>query len=524
MADNSTHQYTAPQPRSKNKQLAINMISQVGVFVISYGITFLLSPYIVRSLGIEAYGFVGLSNTIISYLQIATIALNSMAGRFITIEYHRGDFQKAKEYFSSVFYSNVFLSLIIAIISMGLVVYLEYVISVPNHLLLDVKWLFVLITANSLINLIFNVYTVSPFIANRIEITATRNLVSKIIYAGVIVGLFYCFSAKLYYLGIASILSSIYLVYANYRIKNEITPELEISYSNFKLDSVWELTKSGIWNLITKLGDLLQRGFDLLFANWFINAVAMGVLSITTQVPFIILSVLSMLSASFAPSMTKDFALNDMEAIKSELTKSVRILSIMIIIPISALYVYGDIFYKLWLPGQDAELLQQLTICGTFALLVTSPLDGFWNVFTITNRIKGASMFMLFNSICVFITVIILIQATDNLIYRMFIIAGTRSAWGVFRGLIFLPLYSANCLGLKKTYFYPMLVKPIIGISITLALMYLIRLAYVPETWIGLFIAFAIVAILSLLVGSQLVLTPVERKIIISRVHDKIKK
>lgn len=107
----------------QNKQLAINMLAQVVVFLVQMGINFLLTPFIVKSLGVEAYGFVGLSNNIIGYLQLATVALNSMAGRFITIEYHKGNLEQANKYFSSVFYSNVVISAALAIISIILLVF-----------------------------------------------------------------------------------------------------------------------------------------------------------------------------------------------------------------------------------------------------------------------------------------------------------------------------------------------------------------------------------------------------------------
>ena len=69
----------------KNKELLINMISSIVSFVITMGISFFLTPFIVGKLGREAYGFIGLINNIISYASVVTIALNSMAGRFITL-------------------------------------------------------------------------------------------------------------------------------------------------------------------------------------------------------------------------------------------------------------------------------------------------------------------------------------------------------------------------------------------------------------------------------------------------------
>lgn len=474
---------------SQNKQLAINMLAQVVVFIVQMGINFLLTPFIVKSLGVEAYGFVGLSNNIIGYLQLATVALNSMAGRFITIEYHKGNIEQANKYFSSVFYSNVVISALLAIISIALLVFLEYVIHIPENLIGDVKWLFALLCLNSLLTLVFNVYIVSPFIKNRLEVTSVRNLISNLMRAAVILVLFGFFTSHLWYIGCSTLICGIYLIIANIKIKNKLTPELGVNLRYFDFSKVKTLLASGVWNLIGKLGDLLQRGLDLLFANWFINATAMGILSITTQLPFIILSVLGLFTSSFAPSLTKDFAKGNKDAMLGEVFKSIRILSICILVPISVLYIYGDVFYKLWMPTQDSLLLQNLTICGTFALLVTSPLDGFWNVFTVTNKIKGSSIFMIINSLAVFLTVLLGLLFTEDIMTKMFIIAAVRSLYGVIRGIIFLPIYGAYCMNLKRSFFYKSIFKALFGLLITLGICWMLRLIYVPTDWLGLFLS-----------------------------------
>lgn len=503
---------------SQNKQLAINMASQVVVFIVQMGINFLLTPFIVDSLGVEAYGFVGLSNNIIGYLQLATVALNSMAGRFITIEYHKGNLEQANKYFSSVFYSNVVISAVLAIISIILLVFLEYVLHIPVNLIADVKWLFALLCLNSLLTLVFNVYIVSPFIKNRLDVTSVRNLVSNLIKAAVILILFGFFSSHLWYIGCSTLICGIYLIIANVRIKDKLTPELGVNLRYFDFAKVKTLLASGVWNLIGKLGDLLQRGLDLLFANWFINAAAMGILSITTQIPFIILSILGLFTSSFAPSLTKDFAKGNLKEMLNEVYKSIRILSISILVPIAILYIYGDVFYKLWMPTQDSLLLQKLTICGTFALLVTSPLDGFWNVFTITNKIKGSSIFMIINSLVVFLTVLLGLFLTEDITTKMFIIAAVRSLYGVIRGIVFLPIYGAYCMNLKRTFFYKPIIKSLFGVLVTLGLCWMLRLLYVPDNWLGFFMSSLLVALVSCSIGSILILTKNDKKFIMEKV------
>lgn len=505
---------------SRNKQLAINMFYQVVGFIISMGITFVLTPFIIKSLGLEAYGFIGLSNNIIGYLQLATVALNSMAGRFVTIAYHKGNIEDANRYFTSVFYSNCIFAFLILLASAILFIYLEKFITIPSYLVLDVKVLFLLMTFNAAGTIVFNLYSISTFIKNRLDISNIRQFVSTLLNAIVLYISFAFFKSHLWYIGIASLISFLYLTIVNICICKKLTPELCVKSSFFDLSKIKELLSSGVWNLTSKLSDILQRGLDLLFANWWINASAMSVLSITTNVPFIILSFFSLLSSTFAPSMTADFAKGDISSIKNDLSKSIRILSVCMLLPLSILYVYGDVFYSLWVPSENSQLLQWLTISGTIALLFTSPLECFWNVFTITNKIKGSSIFMFINSLAVFFTVIFALQLSDNITIKMFIIAGTRSIWGVLRGIIFLPIYSAYCLNMKWNAFYPLIIKPILGLFATLCLAFCFRIIYIPTSWIGFFAVSVFVSLAALTIAFFVILSKSDRVYLYAKVKE----
>ena len=75
---------------SEKKQTVVNLIAKI----ISYGatllISFFLTPYLVEKLGKEAYSFYPIANNFVNYMGVITIALNSMASRFITIHLKSG--------------------------------------------------------------------------------------------------------------------------------------------------------------------------------------------------------------------------------------------------------------------------------------------------------------------------------------------------------------------------------------------------------------------------------------------------
>ena len=131
---------------------------------------------------------------------------------------------------------------------------------------------------------------------------------------------------------------------------------------------------------------------------------------------------------------------------------------------------------------------------------------------------------MLLNSILVFVTVLCCLLLVEGPIIKLFIIASVRSIYGVFRGVVFLPIYGAKCLGLRWTFFYKDLTKPIGGLLVVVMIMFGLRLLYIPTTWLGFFCVSFVTAVLSLIVGSFVILNKNDIKFISQKIYDKHKK
>ena len=113
--------------------------------ILSFLISFILTPYITNKLGVEAYGFVTLAKNFTQYATIITIALNSYAARYITVSYHNNDMEKAQEYISSVYYGDVAISAVIMIVAGGFILFLDRILNVSLELVISVKLLFLFV-------------------------------------------------------------------------------------------------------------------------------------------------------------------------------------------------------------------------------------------------------------------------------------------------------------------------------------------------------------------------------------------
>ena len=83
------------------------MLASLLSTVVSLGISFFITPPIIARLGAQAQGFNTMAANFVNYAAIAAMALNSMAGRFITVHIAQGDEAGANRYFNSVMYANL---------------------------------------------------------------------------------------------------------------------------------------------------------------------------------------------------------------------------------------------------------------------------------------------------------------------------------------------------------------------------------------------------------------------------------
>ena len=130
---------------SKGKRLIVTLMSSGMATAMSFVVSFFLTPFITNMLGTEAYGFVTLSKNFVSYAVIISTALDSYATRYIAMEYHKRDFDKANSYVSSAFYGDTIIASVILAIGVIFVLFIERFLNISPELIVSVKLLFLLV-------------------------------------------------------------------------------------------------------------------------------------------------------------------------------------------------------------------------------------------------------------------------------------------------------------------------------------------------------------------------------------------
>ncbi len=495
------------------KRVAINMTAQLLAFAVNMLLGFILVP-IIDGMIPNSYGFTDIANKFVQAAQIVVSALNTMASRFITIQIHRGDKEEANQYFSSVFFANVLMALIFMVPAMFVVVYLGHIFQVPPEASLpDIQMLFFFIFVNFLISITTSVFGVAPYSKDRLELSSIATILGEVARLAVLFVSYFFFRPYLWYVGCASVASTLMQAAANLIFARRLLPDMKVKRKYFQWGKVKELVSLGAWNSVTRLGQLLLSGLDTSIANIMINAAAMTTVSISSQVPTVIVNLMGTIAGVFNPQMTIAYAKEDKKQLLDIIGSADRIMIFLISIPIAFLIVFGKAFFTLWIgKTQNPNQLYVLAILNIGTMCVSASIQVLYHVFLITKRVKLNSVVILLCGILTTTTVFVLLETTNLGVYA---IVGTSMVFGILRNLVFTPIYAARCLKVRWYTFYGDIILGLVSIGTICLTVLPFQLLIEIDGWMKLFGVGIVAGILALAVNFFIVLRKNERKMVI---------
>ena len=503
-----------------NRQVAKNLIYNSITFVINFVIAFFFTPYLIRVVGKEVYGFFPLVNNMIGYTSIITSAVGSMASRFITMRIYANDYTDANRYLNAMWVANLFLSCVFTILGIVAVLFLDNILSIPTNLLSDVRWLFGLGLLSIILGLLTGYLSIPTYVKNRIDLSSLISLVVIIIRILIIVALFALFRPSIVYMSLSALIAAIVGVVLNYELKIKLLPELEISPRKFfNFSYVKILVSSGIWNSFTQLSNTLLTQLDLVITNIFIGAAVTGDFAIAKTAPNMILQLLVMISSTFIAQFNILYAKGEIDQVVIETRKSMAIIGMIISIPIGFLAVFSDCFYNLWVPGQNTPLLYNLTILTVIPIVLGGSINPVFHLFAITNKLKIPSIVVFIAGVLQIIVVFILLKTTSLGVWAIVIVSAVQS---IIRNSIFTPIYGAYVLNKPWYTFYPTLLRGIASVLTVIIVGYVLKLLIIVDTWFLFFFVGIVVCVLSFFVNSYVVLSKSERKYIFSLILNNL--
>lgn len=497
--------------RSMGKQVIVSIFFSFFAVALNYLISLAITPFITENIGTEAYGFVSLAKTFANYASIFTVALNSFSSRYISIEYHKGNKKRAKIYYNSVFISDIILAIAIFMVAIVFIVTLDRFLSIPEDLIKDVKKLFLLDIINFLILSCSTVFMTATTIKNRLEIGSLGRVISYIAEALFLFIAFSLLPPHVYYVGVGLIVSSCVILLINIKLTAIYTPDLKIQKGYFSIRAVKKILNAGIWSSVNSLGNTLNTGLDLLISNMMLSALAAGQLAIVKTISTIFSTLLQLVATAFQPMQLKYYADNDKKALISSFKFGIKLNGMISNIAFAGFTVFGTVYYKLWTPSQDINMLQTVTIITIVGCIIEGAVYPLYYGYNLTVKNKIPCYITILSGLFNVFGMYVLIKYFNMGIYAV-VLTTTVLTW--FVNFIFNPLYVSYCLKIKLTTFYPTLLRHIVSSILLLVLFSVIGRIYFPCSWAGLVMIAVICTVLGAGVHIIVVFDRYERQMV----------
>ena len=443
------------------KLLNSNSLWAIILVFIKSAIGFFLVPYITRYVGIEAYGFVALANTMITYLDIVAISFNYFAQRYISVAYHQGDYTLSKKYYSSIIVANEILCIISIVPLLVFVLFLEHFIKISEYLVFDVKLLFGFVLLRYYISLFATPFENGSFLKDRYDVIAKNKVFSSIVQVFTIVCLFGFVDKKIYYVGIAAVAYDSCNFILQFAAKQKYTPLLKYNIEEFSVSSIKTFFAKGIWVSINNVGNLLNSGLDLLITNLMISETVMGQISVAKMISTMTYSFISGVSESFKAKQLKLYSEGKAELI-DELKYAMKISGILYIAISGIIIACGENFIELWVKNQDVSTIYILMLICVFSDFIPSIMKPLYYVYTMTTKMLIPCIITISMGVLNVLSMYLLLKYTSLGGYAVVL---TTMVINLIH-LVDSPIYSAHCLHQKATIFYDVVLVYLISFMI----------------------------------------------------------
>lgn len=350
---------------------AANFGASVFNIVSSCVSTLVLLPLIQGAMGVEAYGYVGVAASFINMSTIFSVAITSMAARFISLAINKRDYNEANAYFNSVLFACMILGLcfltIFSIVSWNI----ASVMNVSSAMVPQVQSLLMVMAGSLFCTMLKTPFTASFYASNRLYIDCLFLGFSQLARILAPLALFGVIGPSIWlpYAGALCVdVSACVFYFLRYR---RYYPDLAISISSSQFALVREMLSSGIWVSIQKAGSVLLSTISLYLANLMIGEYATGIFNTITQLQNFMSVYATAIVNLYIPYIYWAYAEED-KPIASVLQRGFQFVGLMLGSVFGGVVAFATTFLTLWAGLDMSPYRTCIIIMVTYPILTYS--------------------------------------------------------------------------------------------------------------------------------------------------------
>lgn len=501
-------------------QLPKNLITNIISFVISILVGVLLVPYYIDTLGVASYALVPLATSTTSYVNLVIQSLNSSVSRHLTVDLHRGDFNKA----NIIFNTSLFGMLGISLLSLPIIILVSYYspvfFEIPVTQKYDAYLLFLGTMLSFLISTLGGVFGVSLFAYNRLDLQNTLNVSNILIKVGVIVLLFSKYTPALSHIGFANLIASIIVFIATVYFSKKVNPNFKVNLSDFKISEIKQIASTGNWLIINQVGTLLFLQMDLIVVTKLFGTVAGGEYATILTWSRLLRTVAGLLSGILTPVILTYYARNQFDKMVSVSKISIKFMGYAMALPIGCICGFAPQILSIWIGPEFAKLAPLLWILMGHLIINLSVLPLF-PINVSFNKVRIPGIVTLFMGVGNFLLAIIIPYITG---WGYYGVAVAGAVMLTLKNSFFTPWYATKVLNISKYTFLSSMLPGILSTLMTVGFVILLTHLVNISTLISLIFYCGVVCFTYLSAIWLIALNQIEKETIYSFIPVTIKR
>jgi O-antigen/teichoic acid export membrane protein len=339
--------------KSVGTQFFKNILTSYAGMVVSLGITFFFTPFLIFQLGKDLYGIWTLTFSILAFFELADVGMRQSLVRFISKHYATRDWGKVNRVFSSSAIIYLFVGGIFALATIIFSFWFLESFKIPPEYLEPARYTFLIIGLSQAINFARLPFTsLGPF--HRFDISLYFSLGVKVVQTtGIIILL-------LLDLGLVPMAILVFVIHQVSRtwqnvVRQRMFPEMSFSRENISTDTMKEMLSYGLFSFLIVMMLLLINGSDNVILGRFVSTEAVALFAVPMSIIMQLRSSIFTFCAPLVPAISHFEAEKDFAKILDIYSRSTRYVYFLSTYFCIMVLTFGGPFLLLWVQKDFAE-------------------------------------------------------------------------------------------------------------------------------------------------------------------------
>ena len=342
---------------------------------------FFMAPFIVHRLGTVAYGVWVLAISVVTYLSLLDLGMQSSVLRFVSKGYTQGDHQAASDTLSAALWVRLQISALVVLLSVGLAIGFPIWFKIPLEMANEARKAVLLIGATTALTLSLGVFGGVLSGLNRYDLQSfvtLTNTTVRIIGVVLVLVMHHGIVAIAACEFVAAVFSNILLLI----LARKLYPALRVRLAKPSKQVLRQIQSYSFYAFLTTVAVQLVYQTDNMVVGAFVSAAAVTFYAIGNSLCRYAGQIISSMTLTFVPAASTYEAAGDVSGLKNLYCNGTRATLALALPILVTLILRGRTFIRLWMGPE----YQQRS--GTVLIILASAL-----FFSYANRVASAITF-----------------------------------------------------------------------------------------------------------------------------------